>query len=262
MTRRTLDYHQRREGQRAAIANWWSCSATATATRMAASWPAIGASIAPSAGWRAGARARRAAGVLPRPRRHHRPRRGARTRLSRSAARRLAHGPDARHRAGRSDRAEVRQPRHGDVSSGAPAGRRHPHLAAARGRGRARRIRSKRVWPRGGRAQLPGLPPAGRARRLRRVLPPGHAHRRHRADATSARGPPAAPGSRPSRTCAPSRGSSVGARRASICPAGTAWARRSSGCASSIPRTGASCAAAIRAGRSSPTCFTTSKRAS
>ena len=140
-----------------------------------------------------------------------------------------------RHRAGRGDRPEVRQPRHRHLSPGAPDRRRGAHLAAAPGgRGAAAPAGAAlgRRWSSAASQAYRGLVEARRASspssgRRRRSTPSSRA--------ASARARRAAPARRRWRICAPFPGCSAGARRASICPAGTASAARWTGCEAEQP---------------------------
>ena len=154
----------------------------------------------------------------------------------------------ARHRAGRGDRAEVRQSPDRRLQPRADVRRRHARDAArlalsrAGARARADAGLARRAQP----ADLrrPARRPTGFSPSSAR--PRRSTSSRRAASARVRRGGADSPRST---ICAPFPGCSAGARRASSCRAGTASAPRSRRCSRSIPSSSRSCRSTSRPGR-------------
>ena len=140
----------------------------------------------------------------------------------------------ARHRAGRSDRAEVRESPDRRLQPRADVRGRHPRDAARPALSRSRRTSSSRRST--GSPSAAGRPtpacsrPTGSWRSSARPRRSTSSKK-----AASARGRRGGADSRRSTICAPFPGCSAGARRASFCRAGTASAPRSRRCAAEQP---------------------------
>ncbi len=180
VTRRSLAFHAKRAlpARRAAAAGDGRLQRQQQGRRH--SRQPVGAAKSADAARESRARVRREHPLFPRPRRNGEPRRGPDAPLPGGAAARLAERAFAAHRAGRNDRAKVREPRHRDLQSRAAARRHHRHHRAPRAAGRG--VSAAR--PGAGEArrrEQARLPLAARSRGVHDVLPAGHADRRARA---------------------------------------------------------------------------------
>ena len=167
------------------------------------------------------ARRRRAHPLFSWPRRHDQPRRRPDPSLSRSAAERLTLRRHPPHRAGRNDRAEIRQSPDGDLQSRTARRRRHVHDNPPRPQ-RAPSAAARALAANGSAAPA-SKPIVGCS--TPRISSPFTARPRRStrwSTAASDRVPRVAPASRVWPICARSRGSSRGVKRAFTCRDGSA----------------------------------------